>query len=235
MRPADVLDEMLEALLVVETPEGGFRSRMAETMRLLATLRQSFANRQLVGGPAPGPWTSDSCTGPAAGRDVTCPPAISCPGWPRASPRLPTASRSRLVPPELSGFQERATGEILAAIRSGTDRGVMVTAGTGSGKSLAFYLPAFCAIGESIADDPAHGVRSLAIYPRNELLKDQFSALLRQARELQQASATGRPIVIGTWFGATPYSAQSVSQGQADGWAEVKARRPPRRLAVPLP
>ena len=51
MLPADVLDEMLEALLVVETPEGGFRSRMAETMRLLATLRQSFPNRQWWEGP----------------------------------------------------------------------------------------------------------------------------------------------------------------------------------------
>jgi hypothetical protein len=129
-----------------------------------------------------------------------------------------------LVQPEMSGFQERATGEILAAIRSGTDRGVIVTAGTGSGKSLAFYLPAFCAIGESIADSPTHWVRCLAIYPRNELLKDQFSALLQQTRKVQQASATRRPIVIGTWFGSTPYSAQSVARGQADGWVEVKAR-----------
>jgi ATP-dependent helicase YprA (DUF1998 family) len=33
----------------------------------------------------------------------------------------------------------------------------MVTAGTGAGKSLAFYLPGLSAIGESIADDPVSG------------------------------------------------------------------------------
>lgn len=139
MSPASLLDEMLEALLVVQTPEGGFRSRMAETMRLLATLRQSFANRRW--------WES--------------PPLVLDQRFlhrPRSRPkrnlpagtflfRLATTVSStayrvaeRLVPPELSGFQERATAEILAAIRSGTDRGVMVTAGTGSGsRSLSTF------------------------------------------------------------------------------------------------
>ena len=141
----------------------------------------------------------------------------------------------QLVQPEMSGFQERATGEILAAIRSGTDRGVIVTAGTGSGKSLAFYLPAFCTIGESIADSPAHWVRSLAIYPRNELLKDQFSALLRQAREVQQASATRRPIVIGTWFGSTPSLRAVRCPGAGRRLGRGQGKRPAHRLAVPLP
>src|SRR5258708_9267363 len=111
----------------------------------------------------------------------------------------------------------------------------MVTAGTGSGKTLAFYLPALCTIGESVADDPAHGVRSLAIYPRNELLKDQFSSLIRQVRDLQQAHATERPIVIGTWFKATPYSAQFVSQGRADDWAEVREGGPLAGWRCPFP
>ena len=163
-------------------------------------------------------WTSGSCTGRAAGRAEICrrrllvqagtksrPPTASPSDWSAANVRIPGAGHR----------------EILAALRSGTDRGVMVTAGTGAGKSLAFYLPALCTIGESIADAPAHGVRCLAIYPRNELLKDQFTRSC-SARDLQQARATGRPIVVGTWFGATPSSAQSVIRGQADGWAEVR-------------
>ena len=55
MSPAGVLAEMLQALLIVKTPEGGFRSRMAETMRLLATLRQMLPGPALVGWRAPGP------------------------------------------------------------------------------------------------------------------------------------------------------------------------------------
>jgi hypothetical protein len=221
MSAAGALDEMLEAVVLVQTPEGGFRSRMAETMRLLATLRQSFANRRWWEGP---PLVLDQ-------RFLHRPRSRPKRNLPAgdflsrlAATVTPAAHRvaERLVPPELSGFQERATRKILAALRSGTDRGVIVTAGTGSGKSLAFYLPALCMIGESVADDLAHGVRSLAIYPRNELLKDQFSSLLGQVRVLQQAHATERPIVIGTWFGATPYSSQFVSQGRADGWAEIR-------------
>jgi hypothetical protein len=221
MSPASVLEEMLDALLLVQTPEGGFRSRMAETMRLLATLRQSFANRRWWEGP---PLVLDQrfLHRPRSRpkRNVPAGEFLSR----LAATVTPAAYRvaERLVPPELSGFQERATGKILAALRTGTDRGVMVTAGTGSGKSLAFYLPALCSIGESVADDPAHGVRSLALYPRNELLKDQFSSLIRLAWDLQQAHATKRPIVIGTWFKATPFSAQFVSQGRADDWAEVR-------------
>lgn len=218
---ANVLEEMLEALLVVETPQGRFRSRMAETMRLLAMLRQSFANQHWWEGS---PLVLDQrfLHRPRSRpkRDLPAGDFLSR----LAATVSPVAYRvaERLVTPELSGFQARATEEILAALQTRTDRGVMVTAGTGSGKSLAFYLPALSAIGESIADDPAHGVRSLAIYPRNELLKDQFSSLMRLARELQQARATERPVVIGTWFGATPYSAQFVSQGRADDWAEVR-------------
>jgi hypothetical protein len=42
---ADVIDELVDALLVIDTPDGRYRSRMAETMRLLTTLRQTFPNR----------------------------------------------------------------------------------------------------------------------------------------------------------------------------------------------
>jgi len=219
----DVLDEMLGQVLVVQTPEDRFRTRMAETMRLLTTLRQSFANRRWWEGP---PLVLDQrfLHRPRSrpDRDLAARDFLSRLAG-TVSPATYRVAES-LVPPLLSGFQERATGEILAALRSGTDRGVMVTAGTGAGKSLAFYLPGLSAIGESIADDPASGVRCLAIYPRNELLKDQFSSLLGQVRNLELAKATERPIVVGTWFGATPFSARSVVEGWSDDWAEVKQR-----------
>jgi hypothetical protein len=221
IRPTDVLEEMLEDVLVVQLPGGGFRSRMAETMRLLATLRQSFPNRRWWEGP---PLVLDQrfLHKPRSRPKRDLPASEFLSGL--APLITPAAYRvaEKLVPVKLSGFQERATKDVLAALRSGTDRGVMVTAGTGSGKSLAFYLPALFSIGESIADDPAHRVHSLAIYPRNELLKDQFSSLVGQVWDLQQSRATERPIVVGTWFGATPSSAQSVARGQAGGWTERK-------------
>ena len=41
----------------------------------------------------------------------------------------------------LSAFQSRATSTILGLHGSKRDGGVVVTAGTGAGKTLAFYLP----------------------------------------------------------------------------------------------
>lgn len=215
--PDDILGELLETCLVVETPDGGYRSRMAETMRLLTTLRQSFPNRRWWEG-APLVLDQRFLHRPRSrpDRDITARQFLS------RLEAVPAARRvaELLAPARLSGFQERATASILAALRSESDRGVMVSAGTGSGKSLAFYLPALSAIGESIERDSAHRVHSLALYPRNELLKDQFSALLRQVRELRQAKATTRPIVVGTWFGATPGSASMVTAGAVEGWKE---------------
>src|SRR4051812_13434809 len=46
--PSTLVDALVAHALVFEVPGGGYRSRMAETVRVLATLRQSFPNR---------PWT----------------------------------------------------------------------------------------------------------------------------------------------------------------------------------
>ena len=52
----------------------------------------------------------------------------------------------------------------------------MVGAGTGSGKTLAFYLPALSWIGSLC--DATRWTKAVAIYPRKELLKDQFAQSL---------------------------------------------------------
>jgi hypothetical protein len=84
------------------------------------------------------------------------------------------------------------------------DGGTIVTAGTGSGKTIAFYLPAMLAIGEAIGPD--RWVKALAIYPRVELLKDQFAEAFRMARAIDDALAASgkRPLSIGALFRATP-------------------------------
>src|SRR5215469_18783922 len=45
-----LLAEMLELALIVQTPSGGYRSRSAETIRLLATLRQAFREEAVLNG-----------------------------------------------------------------------------------------------------------------------------------------------------------------------------------------
>jgi hypothetical protein len=220
---ADVLDQLIDHVLVVKTPEGGLRSRMAETVRLLATLRQTFPDREWWEG-APLVLDQRFAHRPRSRPERNL---IKQDFLARLAGQVSSAGyrvAEALAPSRLSGFQERSTKEILDALNVTADRGVVVTAGTGSGKSLAFYLPTLSWIGESISADPAHGVRCLAIYPRNELLKDQLATLIEQARTLQGSEATERPIVIGTWFGATPGSARLVVQNRYRDWAELKAR-----------
>lgn len=110
-------------------------------------------------------------------------------------------------PRVLARFQRDAVAAILAALDEGRSRGVIVCAGTGSGKTLAFYLPALAHIAASV--DAGHWTKALAIYPRNELLKDQFTETYREARRLDATLkvAGRRKIIIGAYFGPTPRTA----------------------------
>jgi len=75
-----------------------------------------------------------------------------------------------------------AAFQVRAAVRLSTptdDAGTIVTAGAGSGKTIAFYLPGMIRIGEAIGVD--HWVKAVAIYPRIELLKDQFAEAFNMA------------------------------------------------------
>lgn len=131
-----------------------------------------------------------------------------------------TAMASLLKPVNkyrLAGFQVRATERILKAFRhhsthvNGAPTGTIVCAGTGSGKTLAFYLPAITALVESLRTDASPRVRILAIYPRKELLKDQFMEAWGQCRKLdhQLGISVGRKIRIGSYFGDTPFNLAS--------------------------
>ena len=93
--------------------------------------------------------------------------------------------RSPIVPDmRLAAFQERAALRLVEAIDDG---GTIVTAGTRSGKTIAFYLAAMMRIGEAISAD--NWVKAIAIYPRVELLKDQFGEAYRMARTIDAALA----------------------------------------------
>ena len=213
--PRACLEELIAANLLIQLPRewpSRYRTRMAESVRLFSRLRQLFPGQ---------PWQSGSRlvsdfrfmrrqrafparrVGPdevihqLAGRDVS-------------ASVLPEAERV-LAGRSLSQFQLAAAAEILAALRSGTDRGVVVSAGTGSGKTLAFYLPALAQLAAKGVPSP----RVVAIYPRNELLKDQLATAMQEVRSLRAAS--GRRLVVGAYFGPTPNMATS-EPDRRSGW-----------------
>ncbi len=62
-------------------------------------------------------------------------------GVPIATEQEPVLAALTASATELSRFQVDATREILASLAREKTSGVIVSAGTGSGKSLAFYLP----------------------------------------------------------------------------------------------
>lgn len=110
----------------------------------------------------------------------------------------------------LSKFQVDAAAELLSA-GNGKTRGTIVCAGTGTGKTISFYLPTLMHIARNMSENSLW-VQALAIYPRNELLKDQFTEAYNQARKLDSITLQkhGRKIQIGAFYGDTPNNARSV-------------------------
>ena len=120
----------------------------------------------------------------------------------------------------LSGFQARATERILReatgkGVDVGRPSGTVICAGTGSGKTLAFYLPALTHLAGMLERDEERWVRALALYPRNELLKDQTGETLRQLRILNP-SLNARKLTMGTFFGGTPYDGVAAADRKRD-------------------
>ena len=218
--PRACIEELIAADLLVQLPRewpSQYRTRMAESVRLFSRLRQLFPGQ---------PWQSgshlvsdfrflrrqrafpartlgpDEVLGQLADRDVS-------------ASVLPQAERV-LAGRSLSRFQLDAAAEIFAALQSGTDRGVVVGAGTGSGKTLAFYLPALAQLAAPGVPSP----RVVAIYPRNELLKDQLATAMQEVRSLRAAG--GRQLVVGAYFGPTPNTATS-EPDRRGGWRKQGA------------
>ena len=98
----------------------------------------------------------------------------------------------------------------------------MVGAGTGSGKTLAFYLPTLAHLAQVASDVPS--IHTLALYPRNELLKDQLNEVYREARKLDGfLHATGkRPLRIGAYFGDVPTTAEDLVRNRRRAWRKSR-------------
>ena len=213
-----LLTEMMESALIVETPSGKYRSRSAETVRLLATLRQAFRGEAMLSGrPLVLDYRFLQRPRRRPRRDIAATALETAVG-----PSLATEGIGALrvlTPRQVSAFQQRSTQRVLEALSTTEAAGVVVTAGTGSGKTLAFYMPMLAWICDN-ARRP-EGVLALALYPRSELLKDQLRALVAYAMRLQGIGGLSSPVTLATWFGTTPASARLVREGKADSWRKV--------------
>ena len=233
-----VLDEMVRRGLIFRWNTAGdtrYRTRLGEALRLLTRLRQLFPQHL----SQPGAWLTSS-TLVADFRlllrsrqypDRNHPAVHAIANWTTsASPRLTALQGEVLqillgatdgaVGMPLAGFQVRATSRVLSMVASSTASGSVVCAGTGSGKTLAFYLPAMTHLAGMIERDAERWVRTLALYPRNELLKDQFTETCRMTRRVKGVLLRHqrRPVCIGALFGSTPKNAAQVSDSDWGKW-----------------
>ena len=221
--PWDLVDAMQERGLLFEFNLRGhrrYRTRMAEAVRLFARLRQIFPNRDWQTAPT---LVADYrfCLRQRLYPGRTLEPDTVLQRL-EAERLLSVGQRSALeailVSPDrilhLADFQRRATTRLLRGLKSSKSRGMIVCAGTGTGKTLAFYLPALTHIAELIPKSPAKDAwtKALAIYPRQELLKDQFSETFCEARRLDTVlrQAGQRKLTIGAFFGLTPKQTSSL-------------------------
>lgn len=118
----------------------------------------------------------------------------------------------------LSLFQVASLSHLLKIPRK--DQGTIIGAGTGSGKTKSFYLPAMTKISESIKLDLRHWTRILGIYPRTELLKDQFREALSEIRKINDLLKrySVRPLILGSYYGDTPESAEAILNSPYTNW-----------------
>ncbi|PKH01374.1 hypothetical protein CXF72_17020 [Psychromonas sp. MB-3u-54] len=230
------VDEYFKALLsrcfIFPVGENLYRSRMAETVRLQVLSRQWFGKQNVEDAK---PLISDFRFIKRARqypkRDQDSKRLIE--GWEKSN-LLKSANEKTILTNllrnddkwfELSGFQVRSTERILETFdkhkykntRNTKDASAtIVCAGTGSGKTLSFYLPAMTKLAFELLQDDSKRVRILAIYPRKELLKDQFAETYKEARKLDEylQSQGKRKITIGTFYGDT-FHESYVEDGKA--------------------
>ncbi|GAA2505939.1 hypothetical protein GCM10010406_48200 [Streptomyces thermolineatus] len=226
-----LLDSMVQRHLLFRLPGGParYRTRLAEGIRLTATLRQSFAPRGWPGARLPDRWWEQGRRLVAdyrlhvaerryPKRDISADKAIAelaqVPGW---TPLHTEVARSQIGTYSLSRFQVDATKAVLRDIQAADWRGIVVSAGTGSGKTLAFYLPDYAAL---VHDQRRNTVHTLALYPRVELLRDQLrDTVAGNLRLLRRELSAPR---IGVLYAKTPWDGtkliQSESQHAGTAW-----------------
>lgn len=226
---------LLEHALLVREPASSpprFRTRMAEALRLAARLRQLFWwQRGGINDPTPPMWWEQGRRLVADYRvhvaprwyprrdqplDAVRAELADVPGW---GPLQSDLACAYIGERELARFQIDATRAVLASVTVRLGRGVIVGAGTGTGKTLSFYLPAFSAMAENLRSERPGRVHTMAIYPRKELLRDQLREAVSVARTLAPTlrNARLRAVRIGVLYADTPENRGAAGRPVAKG------------------
>ena len=220
--PDQVREDLLNHAMLLQVPVPGhgrvqYRTRMGQTAHLLRSLRQWMRRQTLVasrtlvsdfrfmrrqrGYPEWKYGLDDLIREEAGGVPISA----------TLKDALAALLKAGDGKRALAKFQWRATLQILRAwkrhsLNPRNQTGTIVCAGTGCGKTLAFYLPAMASLAHDLCEDSAPRVRVLAIYPRNELLKDQFMEAFQQCRKLDAflEGRNARKLRIGALFSDTP-------------------------------
>lgn len=124
---------------------------------------------------------------------------------------------------KLARFQKEAALQLVRDLRSQGEHALTIGAGTGSGKTKAFYIPALAEIAASMTQK--HWVRVIALYPRVELLKDQLAEIFSEARKLDDLllKRQQRKITLGAYYADTPVSAKQFLAFPPESWTLNKA------------
>lgn len=236
VEPKAIVDNLEDRKLIFpsNSQREFYRSRFAETIRLLFLLRQRFSAEdwqtapRLVSDfkidvrrrsyPKRDVSVKELCNElRAVGADTFYTEAITY--------LLKDSSGKDL---SLARFQKMAIVQQYLSLHHSekntqNDRGLVIGAGTGAGKTKAFYIPAMAEIASNLRMKSRH-VQALAIYPRNELLKDQLLEAYLEACKLDTFLHThkGRPIAVGAYYGDTPYSATTLLDDGHSGWTRTK-------------
>jgi len=212
-----IIDELIDHCLIFRLPNSNsYRSRMAESVRLLSKNRQLFSNNWEEAPDLVGDYRFLKKPRLYPKRDISVTTLLA--ELPNINNLSKEVIEAIVGTYKLGQFQVDATKRISETIGKNDSFGTIVCAGTGSGKTLSFYLPTISTIAESVSGDSSSWTRTIAIYPRNELLKDQLSetvSILQKVNPVLNARGI-RPITVGAYFGPAPHSNMTQL-----GWAPI--------------
>lgn len=228
----DVIKALIDLKWLIEVESFGgeicYRSRMAETVRLLLRLRQLFPKHARTGtGWQEAPTLVADFRFQRRRRiyplrDVEVNSTLQRLRAVTSNVAILSGALALLRPGGtevlLASFQVRAAERILRGIETGDPLATIVCAGTGSGKTLAFYLPALASITRHHLDnrESLPWVKTVAIYPRLELLKDQLREVINRSLQLMENLKDQKPAVtirIGALFSDIP---KNINRARSD-------------------
>ena len=251
-----ILDEAANNSLLYQLPdtdaEPRYRSRFAEGVRLISRLKQRFSHIDWQSAPnlvsdlkvdlRPRVYpdfdqSPDACWADleSSVRDLKIQRAVfECMSRKSDGTQMPFA-----------GFQRRSFKRIFENYKKPSCSGTVICAGTGSGKTKSFYIPALLSVVGDIIENDKPFTKIIAIYPRNVLLTDQLREAVAEIIKISPILEENnlRSITIGALCGYTPSNANSMNAalpGQFDyadrfnKWSRVEDGRVCALLKSPI-